>query len=276
MKFTYYDQTVDLLPEKYIKEFNSRVVVSVSGGLDSSALLFLLCKYFPSVEKHIFTGDDVNHPQDACNAENVVNYIKKKIPNHNIKSHDFVMFDDMSPEILEEVRLLVEKRPEYRKEFPYIDRSRDRARAGMKPHKYTDDEFFYGKIAKPLLNRRNIKSVMKKHDCKIYLSGMTMNPPNSEMKRLGFYHMAESKRNEDCTDDSVRVIPRRDGGIAYQPFCLVNKLFVKGVHEAHGILEEIFPLTGSCTAGPSQTDFWTKPCTRCFWCKEKHWAFGKY
>ena len=80
MKFTYYDQTVDLLLDL------DRIVVKVSGGLDSASLLFLLCKYFPKIKKHIFTGDDVYHPFDAINAENIVEYIMKKIPNHNIKS----------------------------------------------------------------------------------------------------------------------------------------------------------------------------------------------
>tara|TARA_B100000424_G_scaffold239866_1_gene206935 strand:- start:575 stop:1408 length:834 start_codon:yes stop_codon:yes gene_type:complete len=277
LEFTYYDQTVDLLPEKYLELWKPRVVVSVSGGLDSAALLWLLCTYFPDIEKHIFTGDDANHPADACCAEDVVDYIKKQIPNHNIKSHDFVVFDDMDPEILEEVKLLVEQDPEkYKKQFPYIERDKERKEQGLPPHKYTDEELFLGKISKPLLNRRNMISIMEKHNCPIYLSGMTMNPPNDEMKRLGFYNIAEKKRNEDCDDDKLKVAIHRRGGIAYQPFARVNKLFVKGVFEAHGILEEIFPLTGSCTGGANVTKLWTEPCTKCFWCQEKHWAFGKY
>ena len=154
MKFTYYDQTVDLLPKKYFSLW-PRMVISVSGGLDSAALLFLLCKYFPTIEKHIFTGDDVNHPIDAFNAENVVNYIKKQIPDHNIKSHDFAHFDDMNPKILEEVALLVKEQPELRNKFPFIKRSQD---GRLEAHKYTDEEMFYGKIAKPLLNRRGLSS----------------------------------------------------------------------------------------------------------------------
>ena len=39
----------------------------------------------PKIKKHIFTGDDVNHPFDAICAENVVEYIMKKVPNHNIE-----------------------------------------------------------------------------------------------------------------------------------------------------------------------------------------------
>ncbi len=244
------------------------MVISVSGGLDSAALLFLLCKYFPTIEKHIFTGDDVNHPIDAFNAENVVNYIKKQIPDHNIKSHDFAHFDDMNPKILEEVALLVKEQPELRNKFPFIKRSQD---GRLEAHKYTDEEMFYGKIAKPLLNRRNIMALMEKYECKVYLSGMTMNPPNSEMKRLGFFNLSEKQRNEDRVSEKDIF-----GKINYKPFYIVNKLFVKGVFEQHGILEEIYPLTGSCTGGPNITKLWTEPCKECFWCHERKWAFDKY
>jgi len=267
LKFTYYDQTVDLLPKKYFSLW-PRIVISVSGGLDSAALLFLLCKYFPTIEKHIFTGDDVNHPIDAFNAENVVNYIKKQIPDHNIKSHDFAHFDDMNPKILEEVALLVKEQPELRNKFPFIKRSQD---GRLEAHKYTDEEMFYGKIAKPLLNRRNIMALMEKYECKVYLSGMTMNPPNDEMKRLGFFNLSEKQRNEDRVSDKDIL-----GRINYKPFYIVNKLFVKGVFEQHGILEEIYPLTGSCTGGANITKLWTEPCKECFWCHERKWAFGKY
>jgi len=230
-----------------------------------------LCKYFPKIEKHIFTGDDINHPIDAFNAENVVKYIMKKIPNHNIKSHDFFSFDDMNPQILEEVKLLVEKRPEYRTEFPYIKRSED---GRPIPHKFTDEEMFYGKIAKPLLNRRNTISTMKKYKCEVYLSGMTINPPDDEMKRLNFYHLSEKKRNKNQVGSEIGA--KVFGKIAYQPFLVVNKLFVKGILEKHAVLDEIYPLTGSCTGGPNITELWTKPCEECFWCHERKWAFGEF
>ena len=267
----YYDQTVDLLPEKYTSKCPTildRIVITVSGGLDSASLLFLLCKYFPKIEKHIFTGDDINHPIDSFNAENVVNYIMKKIPNHNIKSHDFAHFDDMNPELLEEVKSLVKKRPEYKSEFPYIKRSKD---GRPIPHKFTDEELFYGKIAKPLIQDRNTWRIMEKYKCEVYLSGMTMNPPNDEMKRLGFFELSEKKRNEDRISEKY-VFEE----INYKPFYLVNKLFVKGILEEHSILDEIYPLTGSCTGGANITKLWTEPCKECFWCHERKWTFGKF
>ena len=275
MKFTYYDQTVDLLSEEYLPYWPTmfdRVVVKVSGGLDSASLLFLLCKYFPKIKKHIFTGDDVNHPFDAICAENVVEYIMKKVPNHNIESHDILPFDDTDPKVLEEVALLVKERPEYYNEFPYRKRSED---GRIHPHKLTDEELFYGKIAKPLINERNVKSVVKKYNCERNISGMTMNPPNEEMVRLGFDHLAEKQRNEDRAGTG-RASVFKNSGTVYQPLLVVNKLFVKYILEKHNILDEIFPLTASCTGGANITKLWTKPCEECFWCYEKKWAFGSY
>ena len=280
MKFTYYDQTIDLLPERlltYWPTMYDRVVVNVSGGLDSAALLFLLCKYFPKIEKHIFTGDDVNHPFDAINAENVVEYIMKKIPNHNIKSHDFMDYDDTDPKVWEEVKLLIKERPDYYNDFAYIKRS--------ETYEISDEEFFLIKIAKPLVNEKNVKFLMKKYNCERNISGMTLNPPAKEMKCLGFDHLAEPQRNEDRIEDLLKekkserkhrsaVFKRYWPG--YKPFFVVNKLFVKGVLEEHNILDEIFPLTGSCTGGAKITKLWTQPCKECFWCHEKKWAFGKY
>ena len=115
---------------------------------------------------------------------------------------------------------------------------------------------------------------MKKYNCERNISGMTMNPPNEEMKRLGFYNLSERKRNEDQIGTKIGAPVW--GKMVYQPFLVVNKLFVKGVLEEHNILEEIFPLTGSCTGGPNITKLWTQPCKKCFWCHEKKWAFGKY
>ena len=115
---------------------------------------------------------------------------------------------------------------------------------------------------------------MKKYNCKRNISGMTSNPPNEEMKRLGFYHLSERKRNEDQIGSEIGA--KVWGKNTYQPFLVANKLFVKGILEKHNILDEIFPLTGSCTGGVNITKLWTKPCEECFWCYEKKWAFGKY
>lgn len=262
MKFTYYNQTVDLFAEEFFPDGPpERIVVSCSGGLDSSALLYLMCKYFPDTEKHIFTGDDVHAPYDAMNAQNVVEWVQENVDNHNILSHDSIKYDDRSDDILAEIKIMVDNDPSYYDKYPWVDLG-DKERSMRS---------FLGKIAKPTINFRNICSVMEKYNCTRYAAAMTQNPPNKDMDNLGFAHLAEIKRNEDRED--VHVFNR--GGISYHPFARVNKLFIKGIFEEHDLMGEYYNLTGSCTGGWETTEWFTKPCGICFWCHEKKWAFGK-
>lgn len=264
MILSYYNQTVELFPKEYFPEGPpKRVVVNVSGGLDSASLLFLLVYYFPQIEKHIFTGDDAHHPLDAARAKVVVQYMKDQYSPHNIKSHDVIPFNDRDPEIIKEVRQMVEDDPSYYDKYPWKK---------MPGQEEREEESFLMKIAKPLITDRNVYELMSKYNCKRVLSGMTQNPPIKDMEELRFTHLAESKRNEGRNEVAV-FNPR---GRHYHPYARVNKLFVKGVFENHGLMDVLYPVTGSCTGAQYSTAYWTKPCKKCFWCHEKKWAFGKF
>lgn len=54
------------------------------------------------------------------------------------------------------------------------------------------------------------------------------------------------------------------------PFYAIDKKWIAKKYQEHNLLESLFPLTVSCTGHGDQ------PCERCFWCKEKLWAFGVY
>ena len=41
-------------------------------------------------------------------------------------------------------------------------------------------------------------------------------------------------------------------------------------------MKELFPITASCVGYAKETDYFTKPCKVCWWCREKKWAFGMY
>ena len=262
MKFTYYDQTMDLFAKEYFPDGPpQKIVISCSGGLDSSGLLYLACKYFPEVEKHIFTGHNPKGPFESLNAQDVVSWIEDNIPNHNIQSHDILEYDDTSDEILAEAKQLVDNDPSYFDKYPWIDRGNEK----------DSWKHFLEKIAKPISNTKNIRSIMRKYECKRYIAAMTQNPPNDVMEKLGFAHLAETKRNED--QNTVHVFNR--DGISYHPFARVNKLFVKGIYETHDLMGEYYNLTGSCTGNYDLTNYFTKPCGKCFWCHEKKWAFGE-
>jgi hypothetical protein len=62
----------------------------------------------------------------------------------------------------------------------------------------------------------------------------------------------------------------------YKPFLRVDKRFVAEMYEIYGVTETLLPSTKSCIAGFSESQGWSKPCKKCWWCKERFWAFKKY
>jgi hypothetical protein len=53
---------------------------------------------------------------------------------------------------------------------------------------------------------------------------------------------------------------------------LVDKKFIAYQYNKFNLMDTIFPLTASCVNPDDNGD----PCKCCWWCREKHWAFGYY
>lgn len=62
----------------------------------------------------------------------------------------------------------------------------------------------------------------------------------------------------------------------FMPFRNITKRSIAELYDRQGLMDDIFPLTASCVAYPEETEFYTKPCEKCWWCREKFWAFGAY
>jgi hypothetical protein len=57
----------------------------------------------------------------------------------------------------------------------------------------------------------------------------------------------------------------------------VDRSFVAEYYNKIPFLKNLFPLTKSCISSDIiETKSWTQPCKKCWWCKEKFWAFHKY
>jgi len=122
--------------------------------------------------------------------------------------------------------------------------------------------------SKALQNRRARWTMHKEHSTVVCMA-MSMNPPVDVMKERGFYNVAERKRDPGRSDEK-----QVDYG-TYMPYLYVDKRFVAGVYEEHGLMKELYPMTKSCAWGPeSGNTNYPDPCGRCFWCNEKGWAFG--
>ena len=84
MKLTYGNQTIDL----FDKGIPKQVLLSLSGGLDSASLLYLILKFFPEVEVIPFTGRDKTAPMDYECAKDILQYMRETFPTVNIRDHD--------------------------------------------------------------------------------------------------------------------------------------------------------------------------------------------
>ena len=241
MNLTYGKQTVDFqCPDK--------VLLSLSGGLDSAALLYLICTFFPDTEIVPFTGHDVTAPMDYECTKDILQYIKEIFPDANIKEHDVYKFDIWD----EEWRQLARER--------WDDETAVGVNGEVVP-KFTG----LSGLVKVLMLRENTKRLKTQYPKHVILTGMTANPPVEEQHKYGFYDVAERRR--DRRDNPTRT------GMHYQPLMNVDKKFVAGVYKEYGLMESLYPYTSSCVGSEEDTSYFIKGCGKCFWCHEKKWAF---
>ena len=108
----------------------------------------------------------------------------------------------------------------------------------------------------------------------VYMNALSNSPSEEEMiKTPGFYEAFKKVGPED------RLPTEQKKTVSYStklnltiltPFINLNKQNLADIYEECGLMDNLFPLTKSCVARAST------PCYNCFWCYEKHWAFGMY
>lgn len=241
MQITYNNITIDF----WNFSTPAQVILSLSGGADSAALMYLTCKYFPNLEIIPFNCRDVNAPKDSKAAELIVKWMVKEFPNAKIKDIEIFNFNDKD-----------ESYVSWKECDEFIKKDQEK----------------YSK-----LNRIQISKIIqiskveefleRKYPLSIKIDGITNNPPVEEMRRLGFYDIAERRRDPSQ-------IKKQIGFNRYQPFINVDKKFIADIYRKNNLMDSLFPLTRSCIGTAATTDNFTKECHLCFWCHEKKWAFN--
>ena len=56
------------------------------------------------------------------------------------------------------------------------------------------------------------------------------------------------------------------------PFQQVDKKFISYQYKKYDLMDKLYPHTVSCIVPKGNG----QPCQRCWWCKERYWAFGSY
>lgn len=244
MKLTYNNTTIDFFDFDLPKQ----MLVSLSGGCDSSAAAYLTSKHFPSIELIPFTSKDQNAPKDAEAADQIVKWLQKEFPNNVIHDLEVYEFNDRTEEFVtfKECKRHIKQIPRYAK-------------------------LNITQMSKVLQLNQNSWKLLEKYPGAIRLDGMTRNPPAAEMKKLNFYEKAERRR--DLEQPEMLQLLIGDTDTIYKPWINVDKKFVADIFKQNNLTESLFPLTRSCVGTARQTDNFTRECHQCFWCHEKKWAF---
>ena len=111
------------------------------------------------------------------------------------------------------------------------------------------------------------------HD--VFAYGITSSPPIDVMKNSPeFYTQFLNIDNDDRTPGrnlkTYKYSIDDNSFLSFAPFINFDKSYIAKKYEEEDLMDTIFPLTQSCIA------IGKRPCYNCFWCMEKHWAFGLY
>lgn len=225
-------------------EHPDQILMTLSGGLDSASLMYLICNHLPQVEVIPFTARDVRATKDAEAANDIVYWMQQKFP--SVKIHDLSVYDfdqeDRSIVSENEIEQAIKGNPKWR------DLEKD-------------------SISKTLQLNSICKNIKNLYPDAVRCDAMTANPPAEIMQTMGFYNIAERRR------DSSQLKNQLPNKRLYKPYVNVNKKFVADVYVQNNLMRELFPLTRSCVGRAEHTDNYTRECHSCFWCYEKKWAF---
>lgn len=241
----------------------NRVVVRVSGGVDSALTLYLFAKFASDLdydlELNAFTGVDTvwndQYGDTIGSSKNVVKFVKDKFPSVKI-SHKLSPFT--------------------RKEFS----SEKMIKWGGHPNANKGKNYYI----LPLLNQyieetnsqlsvngstRNIRLDVTERYCDAF-----EDYPGTDKTRKTMRYYGQGDFSRDNPEDT-------EENIKETPWYAVDKTFIAAMYQKFDLMDGLYPLTESCTHAPyldtcRGTKFEKPPCRTCYWCNERYYAFGSY
>tara|TARA_Y100000296_G_C5059198_1_gene198891 strand:+ start:44 stop:676 length:633 start_codon:yes stop_codon:yes gene_type:complete len=106
------------------------------------------------------------------------------------------------------------------------------------------------KYARPVIRLLHTENLVD-----VFAYGATKEPPFKDLVDLEIESLGRTEKI-------------RDGG----PMGAYTKKYVAELYEKYNLMDNLLPVTVSCIDDLPDG----KPCKKCWWCKEKYWAFGRY
>lgn len=221
-----------------------KIGIALSGGSDSAILMHIACLENPDATFYPMHLLEDRRPNTIWHARDVLDFLRDSHPDVKIK--DFTIL-----------------------EWSSKPGSKHKNAAIKNPGDLPKTPDGYNGQAKILAGHELRRHMFLDIKCDQVMYGSTANPPIDVMEELGF------DRNEARRDKGKRT---DTGGknTVYSPFVNLDKKDLRELYIKYDVLETLFPLTASCVGFAKDTNMFTEPCKKCYWCKEKMWAFGTY
>lgn len=113
-----------------------------------------------------------------------------------------------------------------------------------------------------------VKSLYDNKTIEAHYVGITRNPPKEAMDIIGWNGPADDR------SPGATLRPTVNGdNTSFKPLVNIDKKGVAELYTTLDVEDTLFPLTRSCE---DFTDDFNEHCGQCWFCKERHWGFGRY
>lgn len=239
MKFKNSQDDIDFnIDPEHIK----RIMIKLSGGIDSATVFYMLCKsveQYPDIEIIPQTTNDWKKPYQVNFAKKIIEWMKNEFPTIKILDHETSQ--------LENGTNYVKGQDAHRKSVikKYYDKSEpiDLLISGVnkKPPADVTDTF---------VNEKGVKQDGPPDDRSTFRQ-------QRKIKYLANVHSRETREE-------------------FHPLINIDKKGVAELCEQLGLIDTLYPITRSCEhRKPEKTNNFTTHCGECWWCHERKWGFGR-
>jgi len=121
------------------------------------------------------------------------------------------------------------------------------------------------------------RKLRMEHNDMVTYSGVTLNPPAEEGKKIWRFMWKDRAPNRDWeTRDSwlSGTNVKMKHGYECKPFCVYDKRAVLAFYKKYNLLDTLLPLTRTCEGWSEWTNNFTTECKQCWWCIERNWAIA--